>query len=71
MRRTAVLFGAIAMLACADPNAPPDNSEFAPELGVDLSTMTETTTGLFYKDLLVGGGTEAVVGTVVTVHYEG
>ncbi|MDH5642839.1 MAG: FKBP-type peptidyl-prolyl cis-trans isomerase [Gemmatimonadota bacterium] len=61
----------IEVLEVADPNIPPDNSEFAPELNVDLTAMTETASGLFYYDLLVGTGTPAAAGNVVTVHYEG
>jgi FKBP-type peptidyl-prolyl cis-trans isomerase len=45
--------------------------EFAPELGVDLSQMTLTESGLYYQDLELGGGDEAVSGQTVFVHYTG
>jgi FKBP-type peptidyl-prolyl cis-trans isomerase FkpA len=34
-------------------------------------TMITTTTGLQYKDTVIGTGAEAVKGTSVTVHYTG
>jgi len=44
---------------------------FAPKLGVDLSTMTKTASGLNYRDLVVGKGAEAQTALEVTVHYTG
>src|SRR5437879_1151632 len=44
---------------------------FAPKLGVDLSAMTRTDSGLRYRDLVVGRGTEAQTALEVTVHYTG
>ena len=41
----------------------------APE--VDLSAMTETASGLHYRDMEVGTGEEAAPGQDVTVHYTG
>ncbi len=49
----------------------PTKLDFAPELGVNLSSMTKTSSGLYYRDLLVGNGEEAEVGERVTVHYTG
>lgn len=44
--------------ACGDDLTAPDirSLEFAPELGVDIDTFTETESGLFYKDEVVGEG---------------
>jgi FKBP-type peptidyl-prolyl cis-trans isomerase len=44
---------------------------FAPALGIDLSQMTRTPSGLYYQDLVVGGGQEVQPLETVTVHYEG
>jgi len=44
---------------------------FDPKLGVDLTTMTKTPSGLQYQDLTVGTGAEAAAGQEATVHYTG
>jgi len=44
---------------------------FAPELGIDLEAMTETPSGLYYLDVVVGAGAIAAAGATATVHYEG
>lgn len=48
-----------------------ESTTFAPSLGVDLSTLTRTGTGLYYRDLAVGQGTEAQPGHRVAVRYQG
>ena len=48
-----------------------ENIKFAPALGVDISKMTKTPTGLHYTDLVVGNGAEAKAGQQATVHYTG
>ena len=45
--------------------------DFAQTLGVDLKTMTQTPTGLYYRDLVAGKGDASVAGRDVTVHYSG
>ena len=66
---------ALALSACGDddPTGPKDPTEleFAPELGVNLSQMTKTASGLYWQDLVVGDGEEAVATSTVTVHYTG
>lgn len=60
--------------ACgSDSTGPTDPTDlvFAPSLGVKLSQMTLTSTGLYYQDLVVGTGDEAGVGQLITVHYTG
>ncbi len=49
----------------------PTELDFAPELGVNLDQMTKTSSGLYYQELVVGTGEEAVTGDYVTVHYTG
>lgn len=46
-------------------------AEFAPSLGVDLSRMTRTPSGLYVEDLEEGQGLQARPGHVVSVHYTG
>jgi FKBP-type peptidyl-prolyl cis-trans isomerase FkpA len=48
-----------------------EDTEFAPNLGVDLSAMTRTSTGLYYRDLTVGTGAVAATGKTVTMYYRG
>lgn len=45
--------------------------EFARELGIDLAKMTESESGLYYEDLVVGSGPTAANGTRAVVHYTG
>jgi FKBP-type peptidyl-prolyl cis-trans isomerase FkpA len=61
----------LSIAACGDSTDPLTNDDFAPELGVDLDAMTQTASGLYYQDLEVGDGAEAVTGSAATVHYEG
>ena len=44
---------------------------FAASLGIDLTQMTKTATGLYWRDLTVGTGTTATVGTRASVRYTG
>ena len=45
--------------------------EFAPELGIDLSAMRRTPSGLYIQDLDPGTGLAARSGNIVFVHYTG
>jgi len=49
----------------------PEDLSYAPALGVDLTQMTRTGTGLYLQDEVVGDGPEALAGATVTVHYTG
>ncbi|MEX0980284.1 MAG: FKBP-type peptidyl-prolyl cis-trans isomerase [Gemmatimonadota bacterium] len=49
----------------------PADATFATSLGVDLSAMTRTDTGLYYQDLVEGDGEVAEEGGELTVHYTG
>jgi FKBP-type peptidyl-prolyl cis-trans isomerase len=49
----------------------PTDLEFDASLGVDLTQMTRTASGLYYQDLVVGDGAVAQAGDQVTVHYTG
>lgn len=77
-RQRAVWTVAVAVpLSCGgeDPvfPEPPDieSLTFAPELGVDLSQMTLTNSGLYFQDLVVGGGVRIGTGEGVQFTYEG
>jgi FKBP-type peptidyl-prolyl cis-trans isomerase len=45
--------------------------EFAEELGVDISDMTRTDTGLYYEDVVEGSGEPVRAGDAVLVNYTG
>ena len=49
----------------------PENLRYAPSLQVDLSQMTRTTSGLYFRDVLAGRGTVATAGQRVRVAYIG
>lgn len=74
---SAVMAGGLllAVVACwgSDSTGPKDPTEleFDPALGVNLDQMTKTSSGLYWQDLVVGEGDEAVAGGWVTVHYTG
>lgn len=44
---------------------------FAPALGIDLSKMTKTASGLYFRDLTVGSGATVLVGKRISMHYVG
>jgi FKBP-type peptidyl-prolyl cis-trans isomerase len=48
-----------------------EETTFAASLGVELSEMQRTGTGVYYKDLVEGTGTAAVFGTTPTVTFTG
>jgi len=66
-----VAAGAVAAACASAPRVVPplSNSAIAPSLGVDLAEYTRTTDGLYYRDLVVGTGDEAVASSRVTVAY--
>lgn len=72
----AAMLAAIAVSACT-PEAPLAPAQdiatvtFATSLGVTLSAMTKTSTGLYYQDTPAGTGVAAVAGNHVTVNYTG
>jgi FKBP-type peptidyl-prolyl cis-trans isomerase FkpA len=56
----------------ANPNVgEPDQLTYNPALNVDLSLMAKNPSGLYWQDLVVGTGQEAVKGSVVAVEYTG
>ncbi|MGE3616786.1 MAG: FKBP-type peptidyl-prolyl cis-trans isomerase [Gemmatimonadales bacterium] len=73
--RAAALVTLVAGAACGgtDPVEPPkiEETQFASSLGIDLSLMTKTASGLYYRDLTTGSGATATVGKRVAIHYNG
>ena len=60
----------VALAACGSVVGPdPRDVEFDPEFEIDLATMTETASGLFFRDLVVGTGEIAVVGDDATILF--
>ncbi len=60
--------------ACAGaptPQAQVEAVRFAPELMIELSAMTKTVSGLYFRDHVVGRGSPVGVGQTVAVRYRG
>ena len=61
-------------VACEDAQVPmqdPATLTFDPSLGVNLGASTRTASGLYYQDVIVGGGAAADTGRIVGVYYRG
>jgi FKBP-type peptidyl-prolyl cis-trans isomerase FkpA len=76
--RTALLLAlTLSLGACLEgspfvPNI--ENTNFAPELGVNLASSVKTASGLYYRDIVVGTGDSVRSGTsgdTVFVRYSG
>ena len=70
----------LTLIACGNDATDPGPNEFGPNprdveyaesLGIDLDNMTETSSGLFYRDDVVGTGEPAASGDFVKVTYTG
>src|SRR5690242_7606439 len=73
-RSATVAVGAVLLASCTPeaPLAPATDIEhtvFATSLGIDLTKMTKTASGLYYQDGPVGTGTTVISGYHVTLHY--
>jgi FKBP-type peptidyl-prolyl cis-trans isomerase FkpA len=74
LRATMLALPALLLaLACGGDVTSPgaDDVTYAPELGINLSQMTRTASGLYYQDVTVGDGTAATSGRGVLVLYRG
>ena len=68
--RSVSAVAALAVLAscdlCTAPNVPdpidPAQDTYASSLGVNIASMTKTSTGLYYKNKVVGTGTASAKG---------
>jgi FKBP-type peptidyl-prolyl cis-trans isomerase len=71
MRALSLLALLAVLSACGSSGDAAAGTGFSAELGVDTTRMTRAPTGLWYTDVVVGQGAEAVPGRTVTVHYTG
>ena len=78
LRPLAVAFVAATMLGCKTeffegPTGPVDPTAdvYASSLGIDIANFAKTTSGVYYKDLVVGTGNEVAEGDSIRVHYTG
>ena len=72
----AIALSVVTLAACQSKPAAPANltiesATFAPALHVDLKASTKTSTGLYYRDLLVGDGAAVASGQKISVRYIG
>lgn len=66
------LLVAASCSAAAEPGGlAPESISFAPAMQVDLAAMERTSTGVYYRDLVVGEGPQVRRGHRVAVHYAG
>jgi FKBP-type peptidyl-prolyl cis-trans isomerase len=65
----------VGLAACGDSTGIEDDWEvieettFAPSLGVELDSMYETNTGVYWRDLMAGSGTPAIYGSTPFLTY--
>lgn len=73
MLQSLLLCAVLALAGCgsSDDSGDPAKVTYADSLGVDLSAMNKSESGLYSQDLVVGTGKEAVKGSRVQVHYAG
>ncbi|GMU05148.1 FKBP-type peptidyl-prolyl cis-trans isomerase [Corallococcus caeni] len=73
MLRSLLLCAVLALAGCGGDSSSGDPAQvtYADALGVNLSSMNKSESGLYTQDLVVGTGTEAVNGSRVLVHYTG
>jgi len=67
-RLASLLLAAVAASSCGNDPTMPD---FDASLGIDLTAMIHTSSGLYYQDLVVGSGATVAVGDSATVGYSG
>jgi FKBP-type peptidyl-prolyl cis-trans isomerase FkpA len=63
--------GACGSDAATAPIPTIETTTYAAALGVDLAASTKTTSGLYYRDIVVGTGAAVANGQTVSVHYTG
>ncbi len=65
----------VLLAGCGGDNDGPTglgpDDPFAPELGIDLASMTQTASGMFFADIVVGNGAEVVPGVKIVVDFTG
>lgn len=71
-RRAIIVVATLSLGGCgADNPLGPEarDAEYAASLAIDLTSMTETTSGLFFRDDVVGTGAVATAGDLATVTF--
>ena len=63
--------GACGSDAVTAPPATIETATFAPALAVNLATSTKTTSGVYYRDIVVGTGALVTTGQTLAMHYTG
>jgi FKBP-type peptidyl-prolyl cis-trans isomerase len=76
LRSLLPLIALVATVSCTESGPfVPDiaTTSFAPALGVDIANSIRTSSGVYYRDILVGGGTlvPTASSVAVTNNYEG
>lgn len=76
LRSLLPLLALVAAVSCTESGPfVPDiaTTSFAPVLGVDIANSIRTTNGVYYRDILVGGGAQVPTNSsvLVTNNYEG
>lgn len=78
LTRLLTVLAPLAFAACLNgtepntfPNIPIENTTFATNLGVDLAASTKTSSGLYYRDITLGGGATVLATDSVKVYYQG
>ena len=64
------LLSLVTLVGCS-PARSVEDTTFAASLNVDLAASTKLDSGLYFQDLSVGTGAEAVAGQKVTMRYTG
>lgn len=64
------LLSLVTLFSCS-PARSVEDTKFAASLKVDLAASTKLDSGLYFQDLTVGPGAEAVAGQKVTMRYTG
>lgn len=75
--RSVSAVAALILVSACDLNTGPDipapidpaNDTYAASLGVDIASMTKTSSGLYYKDKVVGTGTAAAASDSIRANY--
>jgi FKBP-type peptidyl-prolyl cis-trans isomerase len=79
LARALPAFAALAVLAACDlstePRVPapidPANDTYHSSLGINISTMSKTASGVYFKDTEVGDGAEVGATSTIEVNYSG
>ncbi|RKH00451.1 FKBP-type peptidyl-prolyl cis-trans isomerase [Corallococcus carmarthensis] len=74
MLRSLLLCAVLALAGCdgdSSSSGDPAKVTYADSLGVNLSAMNKSESGLYTQDLAVGTGTEVIKGSRAQVHYTG